>query len=314
MDDINRFQWRSREMPFTLDANMDHMVFPGDATFTKINRGALDGEKPNERLYLLQFKANEARRFFFWMQDKDGSEDDALVEKLNATINGVGGDDDDGTSLGAVLRGLQSQAPASPAGGGDASAPALTMDSLQNVFSNMDMPAAPAPAAGTGSGAVSSDALAAAMAGALAAAGGGGERLTLQGVATGDALEASGLLDDAAAVDRLVAHLPEGQRSKAELTTLLRSPQFKQALASLTSALYTPDNYASILANFGIDPSPLSGDDPVVGFLAAVLKSSGPSEPDGDAAPAPAPAPAAAPKEDDKDGDVAMGDAAAAPK
>ena len=62
-------------------------------------------------------------------------------------------------------------------------------------------------------------------------------------------------------------------------------------LAQLTNALQTPDNYNSLFANFGLDPSaaPL-GADAVTAFLAAVAQ----------AAPAtPATQPADAPAESD---------------
>jgi len=38
-DDINHFQWRSRDMPYEVDPALDHTVFPGDATFEKTGTG-----------------------------------------------------------------------------------------------------------------------------------------------------------------------------------------------------------------------------------------------------------------------------------
>ena len=89
-------------------------------------------------------------------------------------------------------------------------------------------------------------------------------------------------------VARLLEHLPESQRSKAELASLMRAPQFRQALGQLTQALLTPENYNSVCANFGIDPAkaPLSGD-PIECFLGAILNS----------------------VDEDKDGDATMEDA-----
>lgn len=278
VEDIPHFQWRSRET-LDVDPQMDHMVFPGDAEFTKVDTKS----GKDDRVYLLQFKAQESRRFFFWMQNKDASDDDELVEKLQQALAGTA---DGESALGAMLRGLQQQAPQQAPAAADGGAPGLSLENLQDVFSNLNMP----PAAG---GALSSEALARAMAGAMAGA--GAPRLTLGAVASGDALDASGVLDDAATVERLLAHLPESQRNAEELRTLIRAPQFRQALGQLTSALLTPDNYASILANFGIsaEDAPFSAD-PVASFLGAILKSSGPAEPaDAEA----------------KDGDVDMADA-----
>ena len=98
-------------------------------------------------------------------------------------------------------------------------------------------------------------------------------------VATGDAVDASGVLNDQSVVERLLQHLPESQRNVDELKTLIRAPQFRQALSQLTSALLTPENYASILANFGLEAAPLSGGDPVQSFLDAITKA---VEKDGD--------------------------------
>ena len=91
-------------------------------------------------------------------------------------------------------------------------------------------------------------------------------------------VDASGVLNDQSVVDRLLTHLPESQRNVDELKTLIRAPQFRQALSQLTSALLTPENYASILANFALEAAPLTGD-PVQSFLHAITKA---VEKDGD--------------------------------
>ena len=74
VEDIPHFQWRSRET-LDVDPQMDHMVFPGDAEFTKVDTKS----GKDDRVYLLQFKAQESRRFFFWMQNKDASDDLSLI-------------------------------------------------------------------------------------------------------------------------------------------------------------------------------------------------------------------------------------------
>ena len=212
-------------------------------------------------MYILQFKAQEDRRFFFWMQDADDSNDKELVEKLNKALNG------DGADLGASLRALRNNPAPAPAG----QAP-LSLDNIQDVFASLDMPAAaPAPA-----GSVDSDALARSLAAAMSSS---SQRVGLGDVATGDAVDASGVLNDQTVVDRLLQHLPESQRNVDELKTLIRAPQFRQALSQLTSALLTPENYASILANFGLEAAPLTGGDPVQSFLDAITKA---VEKDGD--------------------------------
>ena len=41
---------------------------------------------------LLQFKGSD-RRFFFWLQDKDGEKDTELIGKMNDILNGVGAEE-----------------------------------------------------------------------------------------------------------------------------------------------------------------------------------------------------------------------------
>jgi len=50
-------------------------------------------------------------------------------------------------------------------------------------------------------------------------------------VVNNDAVTASSVLDDEAAVQRLLPHLPEGQRTPQHLRQTLASPQFRSALA-----------------------------------------------------------------------------------
>merc|ERR1719473_401921 len=90
----------------------------------------------------------------------------------------------------------------------------------------------------------------------VAAGGGGGRRGTpLELTLAPDEVLRSGVLDDPAVQARLLPLLPEEQRNPDELRSLVRSPQFQQALGSLSSALHTPDNFNSVFANFGLDPA-----------------------------------------------------------
>ncbi|KAJ8598779.1 hypothetical protein CTAYLR_010556 [Chrysophaeum taylorii] len=274
VDSLMHFQWRDRTT-LAVDASCDHMVFPGDAKFEKIDTGR------DDRVYVLQFRENTARRFFFWMQAKDASDDDALVARLNAAMNGDAPAPAPAGQLGNVLRRFQEGA--EPSGPG-----AITLEGLQSVMQNLGMPPQarqqrqPEPA----SQPVSSEALQRAMTGALP------PPLSLADVLAPEAIDASGILEDEAAVARLLDHLPEPQRSRDELRAVARRPQFRQALAQLASALRTPDNFASIFANFGIEPSTTPTPDPVRAFLDAIMHTNQP-----DAA------------ERDDDGDDKMGDA-----
>lgn len=243
-DDLLHFQWRDRTT-LAVDPTCDHMVFPGDAKFNKVETG-----RDGDRVYALQFGQNTSRVFFFWMQSKE-DDDAAVVGRLNAAMNGQSG------SMANVLRRLQNQPTPQDA--------PITLEGLQNVMQNLGMPAAQRPAQpGT------DDAPAVATLQT--------PPLSLDAVLTPDAL--TELLSDPAVVDRLVPHLPEGQRTPDELRTIARQPQFRQALTHLDSALRSADNFSSIFASFDIPPSTAPTSDPVRAFVNAIQAACGSAAPD----------------------------------
>lgn len=251
-DDLLHFQWRDR-VTLAVDPTCDHMVFPGDAKFNKVETG-----RDGDRVYALQFGQNTSRNFFFWMQSKE-DDDAAVVGRLNAAMNGQSG------SMANVLRRLQNQPTPQDA--------PITLEGLQNVMQNLGMPAAQRPAQpGTDAPGVVTETL---------------QRppLSLDAVLPPDAL--ADLLSDPAVVERLVPHLPEGQRTPDELRAIARQPQFRQALTHLDSALRSADNFSSIFASFDIPPSTAPTSDPVHAFLNAIQAAFG-----------------AAPKDDDDDAEM----------
>ena len=58
-DQLLHFQWVDRQ---TGASPEDFIIFPDDAHFEKVDTG-----RPDDRVYILQYK-NSSRRFFFWMQ------------------------------------------------------------------------------------------------------------------------------------------------------------------------------------------------------------------------------------------------------
>ncbi|KAG6590608.1 proteasomal ubiquitin receptor adrm1-like protein [Phytophthora cinnamomi] len=81
------------------------------------------------------------------------------------------------------------------------------------------------------------------------------------------------IFDDPACVEALLPHLPEGSQTPAELRATLRSPQLRQCIGSLVSALQT-GNFNAVMANFGLDPASgaakLAFGDGVGALLAAI--------------------------------------------
>merc|ERR1712187_114308 len=77
---VKRVKWVTRDDLYCgmLD---DHMVFPGEQTFTQVDTGNKD-----DRVYLLQYTAKKSQRFFFWMQEPLASADEANVKKVQDAI------------------------------------------------------------------------------------------------------------------------------------------------------------------------------------------------------------------------------------
>lgn len=104
-------------------------------------------------------------------------------------------------------------------------------------------------------------------------------------LATSDAVEESGILEDKDVVARLMEYLPEGQRTEEMLRENLRSPQVQQALHSLTMALVgdssddgeggSMESYHSIIANFQLDAedgaAAMASGNPIQAFLDCLL-------------------------------------------
>lgn len=99
----------------------------------------------------------------------------------------------------------------------------------------------------------------------------------LSELASPQIIDESGIMDDPDAVARLVALLPENQRSNESLRENLRSPQVAQCLQRLTAALADDaSSFNSIIANFQLDQqdggSALAQGNPIEAFLNCVLK------------------------------------------
>ncbi|KAJ1723908.1 hypothetical protein LPJ53_001761 [Coemansia erecta] len=82
-DGIPRFGWRNRETNRDSD---ELILLPGDFSLEKVAQSA-------DRVYMLKFKSS-AQRNFYWMQEADASNDDKLIRAANALLN-VSSDFDD---------------------------------------------------------------------------------------------------------------------------------------------------------------------------------------------------------------------------
>ena len=300
-------QWQDRRTKAVVNSIP---VFPeDDAAYERVETG-----RDGDRVYLLTVGEN---RHFFWMQDKNSEFDEDFMIKANlyagdyseassaasgeeadaaASSGADPADDDDGMDNADLLRLMQGALGDDEEGGrtttvpGAGSVPTGRAAELGNILQGLNLPpasggssaAAPIGAAsssGGGGGLTLAD-LQGAMAGLATASpgtAGAAPGPPLAELAAADVVEESGILNDPAAVERLLALLPETQRTEDQLRENLRSPQVAQCLQRLTATLSEDAaGFNSIVANFQLDPSDgtaaqLAGN-PVEAFLQCLLK------------------------------------------
>lgn len=95
-------------------------------------------------------------------------------------------------------------------------------------------------------------------------------------LASANVVDDSGILEDSSCVARLIACLPEGQRTKSALLKNVRSPQVALCLQHLTSTLADVGGFNSIIANFQLNPKDgavaMAAGNPVGAFLNCILR------------------------------------------
>ncbi|PPR00199.1 hypothetical protein CVT24_004902 [Panaeolus cyanescens] len=75
-DGLLHFIWKNRD---TNDIEEDLILFPTDATFTKVE------QSPSGRVHVLKFSSSN-QRHFFWFQDADASRDAEFTQNLNGLL------------------------------------------------------------------------------------------------------------------------------------------------------------------------------------------------------------------------------------
>lgn len=319
-DQLLHFRWTDRTSGQVVD---DRIIFPGDATFKSVNTGKDEERvfvlKMNSggapMMFWMQDKSNEKDKEnvdkLNDMMTNPASVQAAVAAAASNSGPTVG---PGGTNMGpeawAQLMGLQAPpgaglgaergspaatpaaapAPAAAPSSSSADAPppapsgGLDFSNLLSTLGNAPPAAPPAASTAAAGGAITADALRNAIA---SAQGGAGREapLELQDIYNADAALAAGILEDEAVRAELVSHLPEGQRSEEHLETALRSPQLRDAMRMLSRAL-NADNYASVMANFGLDAGPgtehLVRGEAVQAFLAALAVANPPETGTGD--------------------------------
>ncbi|KAL7527635.1 hypothetical protein ACHAXR_002055 [Thalassiosira sp. AJA248-18] len=181
------------------------------------------------------------------------------IDALGNILENLGIPQPGGTPAGERNAGTAGADQAAAAAGASGGAGGLTLADLQGAMAGLATASPPSAAAS-----------------ATAAAG-----PPLSELASTDIIDESGILNDPATVERLVALLPEGQRTESQLRENIRSPQVAQCLQRLTSALVDDGDggggsFNSIIANFQLDPvdgaAAMAGGNPIEAFLNCLLK------------------------------------------
>ncbi|KAF9977103.1 hypothetical protein BGZ73_006977 [Actinomortierella ambigua] len=264
-DGLLHLYWKNRT---TNTVDDDLILFPGDAEIVTVPQCTTG------RVIMLQFKSS-SQKLFYWLQEANTDRDHIIVAQANSLINqgmeDTGFDDDDVTmeeaddhdnpATSTSIAASTSFAPAAPV------APAQTNVNPTNPTSTTT---APASTLGSQPGASS---LSASQMDQLRHLLSGIQvpqsslrpqrsNLRLDHILTPGAVDP--LLQNEQHLTTLLPHLPDELPHTAdELQAVIRSPQFRQALVSLSSALDS-GQLGPLLRQFGLGPRAGEGVD---GFL-----------------------------------------------
>ena len=278
-DGLLHLCWKDRKTGTVED---DLILFPEEAEWLRV------AQCTTGRVFVLKFKTS-SQRLFFWMQEPKTDRDEEWTKKINEIINNPAaatvqrqndGDEemmeagDEEEALQQLMRngGLSAQ-----------------QQQLLQMLGGMGRPpaaAAAAPAGGARSSAGTTASSTGATAGTTgttatgaqqrssspqraAATGQGSTRLSQ--ALTPDLLRP--VFRDANLRQRLFPHLPPGHdQTESELTALIQSPQFQQAVQSLDVALQSGE-LGPLLAEMGLDPSiATASGDRVLALLRAIQR------------------------------------------
>jgi len=278
-DQLMHFYWKERKANVAED---DRILFPETAEFIRVEQCTTG------RVYLLNFKSS-SDKLFFWMQDAKDDKDEENAAKVNRLINDPQG--------GLAESRQQSNA-------GQLSSPFQNMEDLtgfgmdqeqllqllqgHGAFSGppftsttpaSEPQSATAATSEAGSGAQTTDAnLTSEQLGNLrnilssiqVPEGSRQPDINLADVLTPS--EIAPLLNNPEIASALFPHLPANiERSPEELAAVVQSPQFAQALQSLSFALQS-GQLGPLLSQLDLDPSAGSG---VEAFLRAIQEQAG---------------------------------------
>ncbi|KAG0320558.1 Squalene epoxidase [Dissophora globulifera] len=242
-------------------ACLDLILFPGDAELISVPQCTTG------RVVVLQFKTSSQRNFF-WLQEASTARDQFILEQVNTLIH-TQEDEEEYLDEDAIMEGAEESAGTSTTTGAtEASiAPSAAFAPAAPVSSSAAQPAG--AAGGSSLTSQQMDQLRHLLGGIQVPQTTGGvarqSNLRLDHVLTPGA--AASLLSNPQICQALFPHLPESsERTPEEIQAIVRTPQFSQALVSLSTALGS-GQLGPLLRQFGLGPNAGDG---VEGFLAAI--------------------------------------------
>lgn len=296
------WQWHDRRDDSLVDSKQ---IAEAGSTWEKVE---LPKSKKHARDRIYVWTQQDGTYDMFWMQDASEEKDEELVVKVNqyladpASAAPTGAAEGGSSGDAAVPSASTTQEGVTSGSTGENPPSQSQVDALSNILQNLGMPQSEGSggAENTGGGAAS---------GGSAAGGGMLTLADLQGAMAGvqqpqqpavaplsevvTPAAVSSLLENEGARERLMAFLPEEQRSAEYLEDNLRSPQVQQTLRALTQALLPDDSgnmdsFYSVLANFSLDPADgqeaMAANNPIQAFLDCILASVKKEEKDEDMA------------------------------
>ncbi|EPY50288.1 19S proteasome regulatory subunit [Schizosaccharomyces cryophilus OY26] len=247
-DGLTHFQWGKRD---EMDAPEDDIVvFPSECTFEKIE------ECPNDRGYMLKYPSSTLS-LFYWMQDVDASNDQIYASRINSIIREQDYQESARSDVATVSDAMdmdtteqnenitqsqtnQEQLPSSDAQDSHMNE-ASASETVRNLLNNIS------------------------------------SQRSLTTVDLADVLKPSNvreLLSQEGAVDQLKPYLPPDTPATVEaVMEVLNSPQYAQALRSLSQTLNSPNGLEVISAlGLSLDESASPSEVGALQFLKAIAR------------------------------------------
>ncbi|CAO3569089.1 unnamed protein product [Mortierella alpina] len=254
-DGLMHFYWKNRA---TGDVEDDLILFPGDAELISVPQCTTG------RVVMLQFKSS-SQKLFFWHQEASSDRDQIILQQVNSLIHSQGDEDEEEYLEDVAMDGVEGTASAVSSAASASIAPSAAFAPATPV-----VPGSESQTSVTGSSSLTSqqmDQLRHLLGGIQVPQAATAQRsnLRLDHVLTPGAV--APLLNNPQICAALFPHLPESsERTPEEIQAIVRTPQFSQALVSLSTALES-GQLGPLLRQFGLGPNAGDG---VEGFLSAI--------------------------------------------